>query len=65
MAEKLTKSHYRVSDIEKITGISRSTLHDWIKSGDLKTDGRFGLRPKSPYKIASVEVQRILDTVGA
>ena len=62
---KLTKSHYRIGEVENITGVPRSTLHDWIKSGDLKTDGRFGIKPKSPYKFAASEVQRVLNIVGS
>lgn len=61
----LDKTHYRVSEVADISGISIDTLHYWIRAGHLETDGRFGITPLSPYRIHVNEIKRILDTMGA
>ena len=51
--------HLRVSEAAEKLGVSTSLIHKWIRTGLLATDGRFGISPRSPYRIARSEITRL------
>lgn len=50
--------YHTVTEAAEMLGVSVQAIHKWIREGQMQTAGRFGIAPKSPYRITRDEIER-------